>query len=202
MDHFPDASDSYLHGYQPLTIHWALDAHAGLKAVWAFMAGSKLVYPDKWSPALPTLYTSNQFTLGISTSLGRTSTSRVLSAVFGDDNLAGDDQSVLIGEDLPWGLTTHAPGCGHSWRTPTADLWHDFEWPGESTGAAWPEPQGHFTRWGDPALAGLPRPENLSHDPLDRVVPVPLQMAVEEGGVLGWAYPLGMPGATMPKRNG
>ena len=198
MDDWDEPTGIYAHGYQPLTVHWALDAHAGLKAIWAFMAGSKLVYSDKWSPRAATLYTSGDFTLGISTHLGRTSTSRVLSAVFGED--FQNDAGIMLGEEERWGLETHPRGVGHPWRPPALPLWKDFEWTGERAGTDWKVAEDSWTCWGDPALSGLPRPQKLSSDPLEVAIPMPQQAPVEEGGILGWAYPLGVPAASQPRK--
>ncbi len=90
-------SDTYFHGYSPLTIRWALHAHAGLKGIWAFMAGSPLNYPEKWEPYRAVLNTAGNYSMGIDTSLGRTGASRVLHAFFGDADLEGADFS---GADL------------------------------------------------------------------------------------------------------
>lgn len=190
-------SDSYFHGYSPLTIRWALDAHAGLKAIWAFMAGSPFTYPDKWEPYRAVLNTAGNYTMGINTSLGRTGASRVIHAFFGDGE---QDSAVTIGDEQPWELGSHPPGCGTGWKPALLAMWAGSPWPGEEAGTPWPEAPGQWAMWGDPSLSGLPRPQPRSTDPLERVVPPPLALAVEESGILGWAAPLGVPSASLPKR--
>lgn len=190
-------SDSYFHGYSPLTIRWALDAHAGLKAIWAFMAGSPFTYPDKWEPYRAVLNSAGNYTMGINTSLGRTGASRVIHAFFGDGE---QDSAVTIGDEQPWELGSHPPGCGTAWKPALLAMWAGSAWPGEEAGTPWPEAPGQWATWGDPSLSGLPRPQPRSTDPLERVVPPPLALGVEESGILGWAAPLGVPSASLPKR--
>jgi hypothetical protein len=195
-------SGSYFHGLHPLTVHATLDGLAGLKAVWAFMAGSPYVYPDKWAPHSATLYTSGSFTLGLDTSLGRTGTSRVINAVFGSGQNSLTSSAVTIGDGEPWVLRHHPLGCGTAWQQSHVFLFKDFHWPGAEAGPAWPEPPQSWTPWGDPALAGLPRPQPLGCDPLEAWLPPCVHGPVEEGSVLGWGFPLGAPSAAMPKRTG
>lgn len=190
-------SGSYFHGYSPLTIRWALDAHAGLKSVWAFMAGSPFNYPDKWQPYQAVLNSTGNFSLGISTSLGRTGTSRVLQAFF-DQGLS--DGAVTIGDDQPWELNSHPPGCGHAWKPNLLNLAADLSWPGTPAGTPWPQPPDQWISWGDPSLNGLPRPAPFSNDPLEKIIAPPILLPVEEGGILGWIAPLGMPSATLPRK--
>lgn len=195
-------SPNYFHGYSPLTIRWALDAHCGLKAVWAFMAGSPLIYPEKWEPYRAVLHSPGSFTLGISTTLGKTSTSRVMNAYFGEADQGGG--AITIGDEQPWELNTHPPGCGTIWRPASLFMWggDSFAWPGADPSTPWPDGPGLFAAWGDPGLSGLPRPAPRSTDPLEKVIPPPLAMGVEESGLLGWVAPLGVPSATLPKRMG
>jgi hypothetical protein len=190
-------SPNYFHGYSPLTIRWALDAHAGLKSVWAFMAGSPLVYPDKWEPYRAVLHSPGSFTLGISTALGKTGASRVMHAFFGEGE---QDGAVTLGDEQPWELSTHPPGCGTAWKPASLAMWGGFAWPGTEAGNPWPEPPGLWAPWGDPGLSGLPRPQPRSTDPLEKLIPPPLAMSVEEAGILGWVAPLGVPSASLPKR--
>ena len=192
-------SAGYFHGYSPLTIRWALDAHAGLKSVWAFMAGSPFVYPEKWEPYTAVMHSPGSFTLGISTGLGKTGASRVIHAFFGEGEQGG---AVTIGDEQPWELNTHPPGCGSHWKPASLAMWGGFHWPGADGGTPWPDAPGVWPPWGDPGLSGLPRPQPRSTDPLEKVVPPTLAMAVEEAGVLGWFAPLGVPAASLPKRMG
>jgi len=190
-------SASYFHGYSPLTIRWALDAHAGLKGIWAFMAGSPLLYPDKWEPYRGVLNAPGQFTLGINTNLGKTGASRVISAYFGEAELS---DGVTIGDEQAWELGTHPPGCGSPWKPQVMPMWVGLRWPGADPSTPWPDAPGQWVPWGDPGLAGLPRPQPRSTDPLEKLLPPPLAMPVEEAGILGWMAPLGVPSAGLPKR--
>jgi len=188
---------SYVHGFHPLVLHYALDAMAGLKGVWAEMCGSRYIYPDKWSPNAPTLYTSGNFTLGINTALGKTGASRVIQAFFGNLEAPTD---VMVGEEQPWSLAFSPPGSGSLWASGYFPLFDDFPWPGEGAGEPWPKAPDQWAPWGDPTLGGYPRPVPWGSDPLESAVPASMIAPLEEGGILGWTHPLGVPAATMPKK--
>ena len=191
------ATGYYGHNLSPLAVHKSLDALAGLKAVWADMAGSPYLHPETWQPHAPTLYTSGNFTLGISTAMGKTGASRVIQAFFGSEPL---NNGITVGEDQTWSLHFSPQGSGSQWARDYFPLFSDFDWPGQSAGEAWPVPPDRWPAWGDPNLGGYPRPQQYGDDPLEAIFPVSLQAPLEEGGVLGWTHPLGVPAATMPKR--
>jgi hypothetical protein len=197
-DGWGESSAGYLHGYTPLELHRTLDAHAGLKAVWAATAGSMLAYPTSWQPNAPTLYTSGNFTLGISTAMSKTGAGRVIHAFFGS---GGQDLGTHVGEEGSWVMTCAPVGAGGAWAAESLPLFTSHPWGGEEPTQPWERPAVALA-WGDPSFCGLPRPQKVSEDPLEQWLPPPWQGPVEEGGIFGWGFPLGVPAATMPKRPG
>lgn len=198
MDGWGEPTGSYVHGYTPLELHRALDALAALKAVWSETAGSRLIFSYRWQPHQPTLYTSGNFTLGINTALSKTGAGRVIHAFFGGPS---QDRAATVGDEQPWKFGSHPSGCGGAWAAFGLPLFQNFDWPGEEAGQPWLQPR-QVVAWGDPTLCGLPRPDMVTSDPLEELIPVPLLSPLEEGGIFGWAYPLGAPAATMPRKNG
>lgn len=196
MDAIGEPTGSYVHGYTPLQLHRALDAFAALKAVWSETAGSTRVFSYRWEPYTPVLYTAGNFTLGINTALSKTGAGRVIHAFFGTGL---ERQADTVGDDREWEFGSRPAGVAGEWKVFSLPLFQDFRWPGEEASPPWERPR-QAVRWGDPSLTGLPRPQAMSEDPLEDAVPVPLLAPVEEGGVFGWAFPLGTPAATFPRK--
>lgn len=193
-----EPTGSYGHSYTPLCIHQSLDATAGLRGIWAGACGSPLRYSDKWEPMSPTLYTSGNFTLGLDTSSSRSGAGKIIHMFFGKEG--SEKTAMTIGDDRPWTQSPHPPGCGAAYATRGLPEWERFGWAGAELGEPWSRPL-RFEAWGDPNLTGLPRPQRFGVDPLEAWLPPTLAAPLEEGGAFGWAAPLGMPAAALPRRS-